>query len=1525
VPPLRKRLGWIVALGIGALLAVLVAAVWLFREPIVRVVGAQAFRAAGFEAQVATLDVRLRSLAATGIDIRSASGEPVATIARIDVRYNLRDLLPGSSRLFGLESIDVERPAITIVRHRDGSLNVAIPAQTGAGALPNAPLIFDGHVRDGSVDVRDYTQDRPAGLHLAVRSIDAQMHVATNARTRYDARLSYVEDARTYPIYGRGDIDVVRGIADQRWTAVRLPIANLANFADGVGPVHVAAGEIDAIDARMVGLRARDGPFSMYPSLTARLAGARVAIAGLAKPLRDAHGLVAAYTDGLVLRDGAGTMAGVPLAIDGAVFGLTAPSIRLGISGTGDLSAFRQVLAQSAAIPIRGRLRLDINIVGRVTRPLVFIALHAPRAVFKEIPFDGVDGLVAFDEREADLISLNAEYAGIGVRVNGRVALPHAKRDARHRPGDALAAIAALDAPPGTIPYASDILPGMPLHASVVATGKSIDAVDTRGLLTGTSGARTLAATFDVHGNGIGTLGPMSVRGPGESLFAIAEIDRRHDSANAFVDARGLHVDTRGRPTSSPGLSLPAVPALAVTLDARVFASANHARLSASGVADARNLSTSFGRVAHARVQFSTTPESAIGVALEAQGIDPLGERATAMLTYRNGTVNIEDAAASAGATFANARGSLEDRGGVLAYDVRARVQSADLSPLAAMARPELQQLVEGSAQADVAIAGRGNHPSLSGDLSVPEGAVNGLSFHALHTTFSGTLSRLSAADGSVTLASSVLHFFGEASASGGKVSVNAPQANLSDFNDFFDPGSLFGGFGSVDASASFTPKHLEATSGTAAFQNASWRDFPLGIARANWRSRAGSNVALDAALDGPNGRLSATGTVALNGAVDLNARAGSFDLAAWLPMAGLTAPVAGLADADVRAAGRFPDLNANVHAQVRDASFSHIPISEVTADASTSNGRGRLSSFTLAISGAQVRGSGSFGLHPRDPLDLTFLGDSPSVATLAHTVTGRHSDADGALTTQLHVMGTRNAPRVSGQFVLSKAHFGHVSVPRVAGALEADTHTVALRSVEVDLERGRVLAHATVPIRVAPFALDGFRPLQATLVADGVEASSVASLFPQDTKLEGRVDGQIDLSGTADKPSFDGSLALTNAAFSGSAAFVPIAKGTATLAFSGTTMTLQQAHATSGNGSIEATGNASVPSVRNFSDLVFDLRARAQNADVNHPDYFRGRFDADLRFARTPESRPILSGTIDVPYGRIPATALLNLTSAEASTTAPPNIGFDLHATVGRDMRLQSRNVDVGATGAVNLAGTLASPSLDGIITSTGGTISFYRTLRIERATVQFHPTGGIIPTVDAAASTYIADPPTDILLTVTGPATAMNLVFTSSPPYETDRILAILAGAAPGAGGFDLPATVSQLAVNQVNDLFTRNLLEPLSAQLGASLGLENFQITSDLQRGLGLSASRAIGRNLNFTYSDTFGQPRRQAITIQTRGEATYQFALTLYTTTGQLASAVTQPIVITPLSIGDFALIPIGSGENGFDFRVKRTFP
>ena len=194
---------------------------------------------------------------------------------------------------------------------------------------------------------------------------------------------------------------------------------------------------------------------------------------------------------------------------------------------------------------------------------------------------------------------------------------------------------------------------------------------------------------------------------------------------------------------------------------------------------------------------------------------------------------------------------------------------------------------------------------------------------------------------------------------------------------------------------------------------------------------------------------------------------------------------------------------------------------------------------------------------------------------------------------------------------------------------------------------------------------------------------------------------------------------------------------------------------------------------------MAFRVDTQEKNIGLDVPKLIRGKIDGAVSLSRAGGEPLLVSGDLNFAHTRIPASALLPSGNGKTPTSAPPPVAFDLAVAATGDDRVQGPAVDVGAKGLVHLGGTLAQPTLAGTMSATDGKLSFYRTFVLQDATVAFDPSDGLIPTVDATATSHVANPSTDVLLHAHGPATGLTLDLASEPNYDRAQIVGLLVGA--------------------------------------------------------------------------------------------------------------------------------------------------
>ena len=159
---------------------------------------------------------------------------------------------------------------------------------------------------------------------------------------------------------------------------------------------------------------------------------------------------------------------------------------------------------------------------------------------------------------------------------------------------------------------------------------------------------------------------------------------------------------------------------------------------------------------------------------------------------------------------------------------------------------------------------------------------------------------------------------------------------------------------------------------------------------------------------------------------------------------------------------------------------------------------------------------------------------------------------------------------------------------------------------------------------------------------------------------------------------------------------------------------------------------------------------------------------------------------------------------------------------------------LDIGATGAVALGGTLAAPILNGSFDSTGGSLTYFdRAFRVREGTVKFEKADGVLPTLHAVATTTVVNPDPDrvrnpygsaeISITVDGPIQGLRVGFTTNPTgYTHDQILALIAplGGFVSGIGYSRQSMLARQNPNGITPLGTLSPIPDVSVAQNSSI---------------------------------------------------------------------------------------------------------
>jgi hypothetical protein len=946
-------------------------------------------------------------------------------------------------------------------------------------------------------------------------------------------------------------------------------------------------------------------------------------------------------------------------------------------------------------------------------------------------------------------------------------------------------------------------------------------------------------------------------------------------------------------------------------------------------------------------------------------------------LALTGGTAHIRSGVAAFGATYGTFEGDVGGIGatgpGALAYDLSAHVPIGDVGEMRRALRLPVKYL-EGSFAAQVRVGGNGARPRISGDVAVPEGSYNGLAFRAARAGVAITTSSLRASDGVVTVGTTNAKVDAAISIASRAFSVDmrSADANLADFDDYFDEAETLAGRGPV-ALMFANDGATTRTSGRVNVRDFRYRRFAFGATDATWSQRGGS-IAAALNVRGAHGALRANGTVVAAPGDPVRAfehatyraavQAKRVDLATWLPPFGITAPVLGQVDANGSVAGRWPRLGVTGDASLANGSLFGYKVVAANAHARSDGARIALTNTSLDLGFARFDAAGSFGFATTDPLALSIRTDSPDVAKALAAVfpKGPRYDVGGAIQANALIGGTFAKPRATVGFEMTNARYAALAVPRILGNVGYDGKTLLVNDAEATFAKGNLLIAGSLPVSLQPLGVPPDAAFSFTLALSALDLAPFAPFVPgPQTKLGGTVAGRLAIEGTVRAPSVVGSVALTHGLYVSGLDRAAITNADAQLAFSGTSVALQALHANVGGGTLDGSGRLDLPFPEVHTNN-YAIALRAHGAKVDSPQFGRGTIDGALEL-RSGTGIPVLSGDVTVSNASIPVLSIYRSASGGSGSGGgtggglPIALNLDVVAHAGKNVRIQASSpyIDIGTTGMLDLTGTLAAPKLGGVLTATpGGVFSTYnRAFRVQQASVAFSPANGLLPYIDLRAYAHVTNPDpdvtrnavgsADITVSVNGPADELAagsgsaISYASNPPYSQEQIIGLLLDAslfgavnfgqqqngttlrgAPGESNPLLPPGVTpyqvgvinfnQEAFSILNGQLLQRWLAPIERVFTGRFGLTDFEITTDYGGGIGYNALKQLGKRDVYA---SFGQTLSNPVRTQAG------FTARPDATTSVQFSYFTQN--------GNPAITTSGSGASTYTQRLKGIQP
>lgn len=377
-----------------------------------------------------------------------------------------------------------------------------------------------------------------------------------------------------------------------------------------------------------------------------------------------------------------------------------------------------------------------------------------------------------------------------------------------------------------------------------------------------------------------------------------------------------------------------------------------------------------------------------------------------------------------------------------------------------------------------------------------------------------------------------------------------------------------------------------------------------------------------------------------------------------------------------------------------------------------------------------------------------------------------------GRLTARADATGTRELPRIEARFGVRDATVGRLRLEQMDASAHYDSTTLVVDGALWVNNRRAVLASASLPVDLA--LVSGRdrtvnRPLVGRVRTDSVDLTILQSLFTDVATATGKLNTDVALSGTWEKPRLRGQLSMENGTLALSNLGVRFDGVNADLTLAGDTLLVRRLGATSGlpGDSLSVVGHVEFSDLRNPS-FALELRANDFLA-IDKPR------NASLTVSTTrpveltgSTSAAVARGGVRIDRGRLYVRALTQKRAIDiadnfdvidtnmvrmdallpnAPTALVQNLTLDnVIIDVGDDVWLRSPEANIKLGGALRVTraaghdGEPARLALTDSLTVQRGTyqlnLGFARpTFEMERGVIRFYGDPDLEPAVDLSA----------------------------------------------------------------------------------------------------------------------------------------------------------------------------------------------
>ena len=307
---------------------------------------------------------------------------------------------------------------------------------------------------------------------------------------------------------------------------------------------------------------------------------------------------------------------------------------------------------------------------------------------------------------------------------------------------------------------------------------------------------------------------------------------------------------------------------------------------------------------------------------------------------------------------------------------------------------------------------------------------------------------------------------------------------------------------------------------------------------------------------------------------------------------------------------------------------------------------------------------------------------------------------------------------------------------------------------------------------------IDLLRNYTLRLHSEGTVNASLASVTNKALQSSGEVHFVLNVRGTAHQPDLQGRAQFSHINMH----LLNITNGltdmNGTMVFDQDRLVVQQLKGFSGGGELDAKGF-----VGYRNGIFADLTVTGQGVRIRYPKGISSSVDAKLRVLGNLDNL-LVSGNVQmVRFGMDSNMDMTSLAvggggvSAPIDPSSPMNrVHLDIHLTSAPQLGFQNSFASLAGDVNLRIRGTVENPSVLGRIDITEGSASFAGTkYQLQQGDIVFANPVTIAPEIDLEATAQVQN--YDIIITLHGPPSKLEISYRSEPPLTQADVLALLA----------------------------------------------------------------------------------------------------------------------------------------------------